>query len=217
VRNPHVDGAIQTIRAQWRPFVAIQLCLASATAAYYLSPAVARVAEDVARWKAAGGLPLSAVTTAFAGIVLPCVARSLTRMPNPPLGVLAYLSGYFALAGVLADLFYKLLAVVIGPGTDGVTVATKVVVDQLGYSPFVATPYSLGVLFLPRVGFDFGRWRRGVVPFIRARTVPTLALNWMFWVPSLVAIYALPTSLQFVLFLFAQAGWSLLLTGMKQE
>ena len=43
------------------------------------------------------------------------------------------------------------------------------------------------------------------------RYFPLLITCWSFWIPVLLAVYALPLNLQYMLFLFTQAAWSLLL------
>jgi hypothetical protein len=47
--------------------------------------------------------------------------------------------------------------------------------------------------------------------FYRARVVPLLIPNWFFWLPMVSIIYALPTSLQFPLFIPALGAWSLIM------
>ena len=40
---------------------------------------------------------------------------------------------------------------------------------------------------------------------------PALVVGWFFWIPGLSGIYAMPQQLQFVLFLFVEAAWSLII------
>ncbi|MER3496581.1 MAG: hypothetical protein C4320_07275, partial [Armatimonadota bacterium] len=47
-----------------------------------------------------------------------------------------------------------------------------------------------------------------------ARYIRTLIPCWAFWIPSLAAVYAMPTDLQFPLFLLVQAAWAILLVAL---
>lgn len=52
--------------------------------------------------------------------------------------------------------------------------------------------------------------------FYWERVMPVLLPNWCFWLPMCIAIYALPTNLQYVLFLLAMATWSMLASYMTR-
>ena len=47
--------------------------------------------------------------------------------------------------------------------------------------------------------------------FYQSRVLPLLVPNWLFWIPMVSIIYALPVALQFLLFVPALAAWSLIM------
>ncbi len=118
----------------------------------------------------------------------------------------------FAGSGVIADLQYHLLARAIGTGTGPVTVAVKVLADQLVTTPLYGLPYWLVVYALRADRYRLGRTVRRLTPSWYARTVlPLMLANWAFWFPMSALIYSLPTGLQFCLYLIAVSAWSLLM------
>jgi hypothetical protein len=63
-----------------------------------------------------------------------------------------------------------------------------------------------------RRGYSFAATRAALGPgFYRARVLPLLLPDWFFWIPMVSVIYAFPLPLQFLLFTFALAGWSLIM------
>ena len=49
------------------------------------------------------------------------------------------------------------------------------------------------------------------------RLAPLFVPNVIFWVPALSALYALPTELQFLLFVFLNGAWCLLMIFIARE
>jgi hypothetical protein len=203
------------LRRFWRPFVLIQLAAVALVVAYHASSAVRGACAALAAWKTAGGLPLAAATAAFAGGVLPELAKALALGGRAPLrgraGEIAFNVAFFAFNGVVVDGLYRGEARLFGVGTGPSTVAAKVVFDQ-----FVFTPPWLCVitaLFLFRArGFSWAATRPAFAPgFLRARVLPVLLPDWLFWIPMVSVVYAFPLPLQFLLFILALAAWSLIL------
>jgi len=195
-----------------RPFMTIQALAVLAAAAYYCFPAVQPALRVVADFKVRAGLPFAAAATAFAGVVLPEVARSITRHKSSTAGDLGFQAVLYAIVGSTVDLLYRGLAILLGSGLSFWLVAEKILIDQLVYSPLVSIPFST-LMFLWR---DEGFGSRGTFAAIRQgefarRYTPLLITCWGFWAPVLVAVYALPPDLQFLMFLCAQGAWSLLL------
>ena len=48
-------------------------------------------------------------------------------------------------------------------------------------------------------------------PWYLRDVAPLLVTGWAFWLPMVLLVYTLPSPLQFLLFCFALAGWSLLM------
>lgn len=204
---------VAAVRQNWRPFVLIQFIAAAVVAGYFLVPAVTRVLDTLGLWRATGG-PLFVIGSAIvAGVVLPEIAKALTlgwRANREKALDLLFLSGVFSCNGLLVDGFYRLLGHAVGGGNDAGTIATKVLIDLAIFSPLLAQP--LVVLL-----FDWRRHRFRPSPTLRQislhwylrRVLPLQVPAWVFWGPVVVLIYALPVTLQFILWLFVFAAWSL--------
>jgi hypothetical protein len=152
-------------------------------------------------------------------LVLPELAQRLTRTAKSVESrELLFRAGFFAVIGVTIDGFYRLLAHILGTSNEWQVIVQKGLIDQLLFAPLVAIPIS-AVAFLWRdVGFDGAATLRGLRDgefFVRY--IPMLITCWGFWFPTLVAVFAMPVRLQFILYLFAQAAWSLLLVHMTGE
>ncbi|HEX4404538.1 MAG TPA: hypothetical protein VH560_06910 [Polyangia bacterium] len=208
------------IRRFLRPFLLIQLVAVALVVAYHVDARVRAVCAALAAWKAAGGLPLAAATAAFAGGVLPELAKLAAQRGRASGlrargGEIAFNMSFFALNGVLVDRLYVVEAALFGTDAHVATVAAKVAFDQLVFTP----PWLalVTVLYLwRRRGFSTQATLRslraeGFPRFVRGRIVPLLLPDWFFWIPMVTVIYAFPVPLQFLLFILALAAWSLIL------
>jgi hypothetical protein len=212
-----LDAGRAAIRRFWRPFVLIQLMAVALVVAYHLDARVRDVCATLAAWKTAGGLPFAAATASFAGGILPELAKLVAQRGRVSAGwrgrggEIAFNLAFFAFNGIVVDGLYRAEALLFGADAHVRTVVAKVAFDQ-----FVFTPPWLVVitaLYLLRArGFSWTATRpafgRG---FLRARVLPLLLPDWLFWIPMVSAIYAFPLPLQFLLFIFALAAWSLIL------
>jgi hypothetical protein len=205
----------EALRRFYRPFVLIQAVAVALVAAYHFDARVRAVCAALAAWKTAGGLPLAAATAAFAGGILPELAKLVAQRGSASLRgrgrEIAFHVAFFAFNGIVVDVLYRTEARMFGAGTDLRTVAVKTAFDQ-----FVFTPPWLVVivtLFLWRAQrFSFAATRTALGPgFFRERVLPLLLPDWLFWIPMVSAIYALPSPLQFLLFVLALAAWSLIM------
>lgn len=209
----------EAVRHNAKPFLLVQGIAFLCVLAYYTVPGVPPALTGVARAKQQGGIPLAALTTAIAGAILPELARLATGRPRTRGAEMVFQLAFFAFIGVTVDLLYRGLAVAIGPGTDVATVAKKVLIDQFVYSPLVSIPLSTVAFLWKDNGFSIERTRnafRAQGGFL-VRYAPVLVSCWGYWGPVLVAVYAMPSNLQFPLFLFAQAAWSLLLLHLNDR
>ena len=207
------------VRRNARPFLLIQAFAIGMASAYFLLPGAESAMTGVGDFKRQGGLPFAAITTVLASVALPELARALTGRRRTRASDLAFQILFFALVGVVVDLFYAALGTLFGHGLDPATIAKKLLVDQLAFSPFVATPLAITAFLWKEVGFSPARTIESFREHggFRLRFLRTLIPNWCFWTPILFAVYAMPRELQFVLFLFAQAAWSLLLVDLNDE
>jgi hypothetical protein len=210
-----LDAGQAALRRFWRPFALIQLVAVALVVAYHASPSVRDVCAALAAWKTAGGLPLAAATAAFAGGVLPELAKLVAQRGSAPLrgraGEIAFNVAFFAFNGVVVDGLYRLEATLFGSGAGSATIAAKVAFDQ-----FVFTPpwlFLITALYLFRArGYSWSATRPAFTRgFFRERVLPLLLPDWFFWIPMVSVVYAFPLALQFLLFILALAAWSLIL------
>lgn len=208
-----VRPGLQAIKDHLRPFLLIQACAIAPVIAFYQSPAIQHFAASLATIKVNGGYLFAAISTAFAGVCLPEIFKAIARDPRRyGLRLLAFNFVIFALNGMLVDAFYRLQGVIFGDSASVGTVAIKVLIDQIVFSPFFAVPLVLTLFQWRDLGFDTKATYKALGPnFLRDRVLPVQVVAWAFWTPMTAAVYAMPGDLQFVLFLLAEAAWSMLL------
>lgn len=209
-----LGAAAAALRHFWRPFLLIQTAAVLLALAFRASPGFRAACATAAGWKASGGLPFAAVTVAVAGGLLPELAKLVALGPRTVrgrAGEIVFNTAFFAVNGVVVDVLYSGEARLFGGGGDLVTIVKKVAFDQ-----FVFTPSWLAVivlLFLWRQRrFSWAATRPALQRgFYRQRVVPLLLPDWLFWIPMVSVIYALPVTLQFLMFIPALAAWSLIM------
>ena len=208
----YLRPGLESVRRSWRPFVSIQIVAFLLVAVYYSSPSVQAFSEKLAQIKTSGGFLFSGVTTIVASVAIPWIAATLTRSKVDPITPreLLFRCGFFASIGVMVDVWYLLLAGTLGQAHGLSLVLIKVLVDQFIFSPLISIPYSSMCLMWRDAGFKAFK----LTEFPR-RYAQTIVTCWAFWLPALCAIFAMPTALQFVLYLFIQAAWSLIIIGLK--
>lgn len=182
--------------------------------AYYNLPAVTSFADSLADQKAKGGLIFVFISTAFAAVILPEAFKIASRDEQHRLfgTELAFMILVFGVNGMIVDTLYKGLGVLFGNENTFATVATKVVVDQAIAAPFLFMPYFVTVMLWRHFKFKWSAVREELrrESFFQ-KIWPALIVGWFFWIPALSGIYAMPQKLQFVLFLFVEAAWSLII------
>lgn len=209
-------SAALSVRRGWRPIAAIQAAAFGLVGLYALSPTFREAMTGVARAKAAGGVLFAALATIVASLVLPEIAARLTR--HPPIltsaRLIAFYAAFFGGVGTLVYAQYELWARVIGTDRAIGTVLTKVALDMGFFTPFLSIPLSTLAMAWRDAGFSWSRMPTGE---LAGRYVRTLLPSWAFWIPTVAAVYAMPTDLQFPLFLLAQAAWAILLVTLAPE
>lgn len=199
-----------------RPILIFQALAVASVAGYYCIPAFQSAARSLALLKASAGLFGVAVATVVASIVIPELARRLLLRERTSLASMLFQVLFFALIGMIIDVNYVVLAHFLGTEASAGLVVKKVLADQFIFSPLVSIPYSVTMFLWAESGFSVSR----TVSRLRAgefgkRYMPLLTMCWIFWLPVLCSVFSLPLDLQFVLFLFAQAAWSLMLLKVK--
>lgn len=209
----------EAVRHNARPFLLVQTIAVLLAGAYYVLPGAPATMAHVAELKRNGGLPLSALTTAIAGAIFPEIARVATGRKRTGLWEMGFQLLFFGSIGVIIDLTYQLMGHLFGTDASVATVAKKVLADQLIFAPFVSIPYSTFAFALKDNGFSLGRTANSFQAHggFLARCLPSIITCWGFWAPVLIAVYAMPSDLQFPLFLAAQTAWSLLLLHLNDR
>lgn len=202
------------VKRLWRPFLAIQVGAFLAVMAYYFIPGIPQSVNAIAQFKSHAGMGFSALSTALAGVFLPEIARRATMKTKSEPRDLLFQAGLYALIGTAVDVLYQMLAKVYGTEATLAVVIKKLLTDMFGFTVLVSMPLST-VAFL---WHEHGYRLRKTVDAVRngaflARYAPLLIMCWGYWFPVLVAVYILPSNLQFVMYLFAQGAWTLLLVS----
>jgi hypothetical protein len=212
--SPLAAGAA-ALRRFWRPFLLIQTGAALLAIAYRASVPFREACALATAWKTAGGLPLSAAISALAGGLLPEVAKLAADRGRSTLrgrgGEVLFNTAFFAFDGVVIDLLYRGEARLFGSTAQLSTVVEKVAFDQFVFSPLWSILIVLLFLWRQR-GYSWAATLPAVGRgFYQLRVVPLIVPNWLFWIPMVSIIYALPVALQFLLFVPALGAWSLIM------
>jgi hypothetical protein len=125
---------------------------------------------------------------------------------------------FWGYRGIEVDFLYRLQGIWFSNSSDIGVVLTKVCVDQFLYSPFLPALQCAFVYGLMEnhyhvrktlSTFDKGYW---------TAQYPAIVLtNWMVWIPSVSAIYAMPAALQIPFANIISCFWSLLLDGLTEK
>lgn len=207
--------ALEALRLYWPAFLLLQGCAAAAAVAYYQIAWVREVADVLAALKEQGGALFVAVANVASGALLPECLKAVLRPPGwKPLRLKewAHLIGLFAILGVAVDGFYRLQGWWFGGVGGAWAVALKILVDQFGYTLWVVMPLVTVWFEWKHQGFNCRRTWAALRPSLFAERIPALFVpNMIFWIPALAALYSLPTAVQFLLFIFVNGAWCLIM------
>lgn len=214
--TPGILASIAAVFRQNRvPCLLLNALVIALVASYYGVPAVAGVWESVGAFKLRWSYAFSLASTVFAAAVLPTVVQALMgTLPDGQRGRrLALLVLFWGYRGMEIDLFYRFQAWLFGPGTDALTLAKKVAVDQFVASPLWFVPTYLVALRWIDCGGSWARTRPTLDRTFWTQTCPTvLVTNWLVWIPALTLVYSLPPALQFPLFSVVMCFFILIVT-----
>lgn len=193
-------AGLRAARATLGPGLALQLAALALVIAYYRHAPTHAAVNALAALHQRTGLRFGIVSTGLFGGLLPFLylrQRPATRNRFTWAGGTT-LTAFWAYKGIEIDLWYRLLAHVIGTSATAGTIVTKMFLDQFVYCPVFAVPVTVVVYDWIEAQFD----ARRVIADIRAgrwyrrRVLPVLISNLGVWVPTVCIIYALPTPLQ---------------------
>lgn len=207
------------VKANLLPGRVLWAGLVALTLAYAWSPAVQSGLSQWGAVKQAWGYPFSFATYAMFAVLVPellGIAVLRQRVRSTLLADMAYATLVFGSIGITVDLFYALQVSLFGEGNDGATIAKKMLLDQFVYSPM--TNFAVIAMFAWREdGFRASAWQRIFsVDFLSSRYLPVLVALWCVWIPGVVAIYLMPTALQFPVASLILSFWVLIFKFMRK-
>jgi hypothetical protein len=195
--------AIAALRRLWLPFVMIQFSALLVVIAYFRFEPFAKWCNWLGQLKAEWGILFVIFTMPLAGVVVPEIAKFITRvdttLTRQRLADVVYLIPCFAIIGIVVDLFYRGMNTFFSDGPRLQVVVTKVLLDQLVFTPLIGAVYLPLAFLFRRTGFSIVRTVRELSPgwYLR-EVVPILLPIWAYWIPMCVLMYALPAGLTFI-------------------
>jgi len=157
----------------------------------------------------------AAITTIFSGGVLPELIKRIFRPAGvvpPTLAELIHQFIMWAWLGILVDAFYRFLNDLIGSGTDLLTLFYKVLFDQFLFTPLLSRPSIVTWFMLYEAQYNIGNFLRNwSLKNVYIRVFELWATCLIFWPIMLMITFSLPQPLQFPLFLFGNAAFSILM------
>ena len=201
---------------------ALQIAMGAIVGIYYLWPAGSAVLSRYALWQASGGVLGTGLVYAIAGGVLSELSfvcfQQRGRWKPANFENIGFKFILFFISGCMVYEFYRMQAIWWGTGATFSIIAHKVVVDQFGYTLFFAAPYYALLTRWQAVRYTGGRlWKELKGDFLAERLLPMLVTNWMFWIPAVSFVYAMPSVLQPPIAAFATAIWGLLVSAIGSQ
>lgn len=197
--EPVWRAGLRGARANLAPGLALQVAAVALVLAYYRWPAAEAALRGVTEWRGHFGVLFPIGITALFGGLIPFLylrAQAATRAAHPWSDLWFFLT-YWAYRGFEIDLFYRVLARVVGTGHDVGTLAAKVALDQFVYCSLVAVPVMVLTFGWRAEGYSWARlMARFRGRFWRHEVLPLYIANCAIWIPAVTAIYALPLPLQ---------------------
>ena len=221
INEPPWRAGLRSARANLWPGLALQAAALVVVIAYYRHPPTRAAFEQLIAFRSRAGFTYGILSTGLFGGVLPFIylrSNPVTRAQHGWKEGLA-LTAFWGYKGLEIEIWYRLLAWLVGTGSDAGTIVAKTFLDQCVYCPIFAVPLTVVVYEWCKAGFS-GRavvadWR---VPGWYGRTVlPTLLANLGVWVPAVAIIYALPTPLQLPLQNLVLCFFTLLLAHLNRR
>jgi hypothetical protein len=211
------------VNAIWKnrkPILLIQVAFLIFVILFYKIPAFAKLPENMDTLKQRWGLVYTLGSMWFVSILIPEIAKVVTGQRDNRLSWrdILYLMAFYGIMGLALDLFYTTIASIVGSDRSVGTLVKKVLLDQLGFSVFFSMPFS-AVTFLFR-DKDFSISETGKAlrqgEFVR-RYLPMLITCWMYFGPMAIAIYSLPTELNYPTSMAAQAAWGIIIVAVGTQ
>jgi hypothetical protein len=209
------SAGLRGARANLVPGLILQLFALALVLAYYFHPPTRELCGRLAVFRTGLGFRYSLISTSFFGGVLPCLYLKLSPSTRTRYDYKQnlFLILFWAYKGVEVDLWYRLLAHVVGGGNDVSTVVIKTVLDQFVACPLFFVPVTVAIYTLCESHFDVAALKADFrAPGWYRRKVPSMLIsNLGVWTPTVCIIYSLPGALQIPLFNLVLCFFTLLL------
>lgn len=211
-------AGLRGARANLLPGLVLQAFALVLVLAYFWHAPTHAALNRLSAWRSEVGLIFAIVSTGLFGGLLPFLyLKTTTGRYTWPQGAL--ITAFWAYKGFEIDLWYRILAHVVGEGHSPSIIATKTVFDQLVYCPLIAIPLTAIAYLYAETHFN----ARAVLADLRApgwyvrRVLPILISNLAVWIPAVCLIYALPTPLQLPLQNIVLCFFTLLLAHLARQ
>ncbi len=217
-----VQKGFRAARQNFSVMAVLLTAMSAFVAVYYCWPAGAAVLSQYATWQQAGGIYTIALAAGLAGGVLSELSlvyvRDGGRWTVSHLENMGFKFATFSLGGAIVYEFYRWQAVWFGNGASWAILLPKVLVDQFIFTVFWSTAYQTLAFRWHHLRYSVRHlWRELDRNFVMEQMLPVLVTNWMFWIPGVTLIYALPLTLQMPLNIFAGAIWAILLSAVSRQ
>ena len=210
-----IRPGLVVFRAYWKIFCAIQTAALLFVIAYYNMTTVQNGVHWLGEIKARLGVIFAAFGTMCTGAIIPEIIKLKFRPAGVPLvtlGGFGFRCLMMALVGVNVFYFYIFQDFLFGSGTDVSTLLKKMLFDQLIFTPVFAMPFIATCFIFYEERFNlFAAFKRFNLQTYRTRVLPLWVMALSFWPVMLLFVYSMPSELQFVIFLFANSAWSLMM------
>ena len=221
-------AAAEAVRQGWNAAIgnlasilAIQAAIGAVVAIYYLWPAGAAVLTAYARWQISGGPFTNGLACSVAGMLSEVTLvyfQQRGRWTAANVENLAFKFALFYVSGFIVYEFYRYQAIWWGDRASLSVIVPKVIVDQFGYTVIFSAPYFALLTRWQALRYSGAAlWREVRNSFLTERLLPLLVTNWMFWIPAIAFIYAMPFMLQPALAVFASAIWGVLVSAIGRQ
>ena len=213
---------LRAARANLLPGLVLQAIMLCFLAAYFLHDGTQAFLTRVGEVRQEMGYLFAFITCIISGAFLPEVLRiAFFQSFRPRLAnVRSFLTAapLWATLGVMVDFFYRCQNDWFGTGNAWQIVVAKVLVDQLIYSPFGATPISNSYLAFRSSGLN-SETAREVFSwnFVLERMLPSQIAGWCVWTPGVFVVYFMPPLLQLPTAVLIMCFWVLLLTTLHER
>jgi len=217
------SAGLRGARANLVPGLILQLFALTLLLAYYNHTPTREWCTRLAAFRTEKGFLFSVVSTAIFGGILPCLYMKLCPATRSryDLKQNLVLVLFWAYKGIEIDLWYSLLARLVGSGNDVRTISIKTFFDQFVISPLYFVPATVIVYGWLESHFDtaliFADFKKS--GWYRRSVLSMLVSNLGVWLPTVCIIYSLPSALQVPLFSIVLCFYTLIvahMTGAKK-